>query len=413
MAKKKAFSPEILAKSALNEKQVEAREEIGCDGIEYQMLAEDFHDDGRVKDLPGAVALVKKHPLRAIHLPMSFCNIEDPDVAMRFAAAARIAQASYDHQVRRAGDIGELVVEAVNDRGNMKRIKLSDATYVDAAGIKLKAADKKKVMEILADCVLSGKAGGADASYQDDTTDLVRNAAQMNKACAELSKKKPLVILHNELHFDCMGKGDLIRVKTLVEHVLADCPDIVLAIENTTAHRFLQHGSTKLSSGYYDSPVKFCEFLRENAEGAKKRVFTCLDICHAKITEKHMGAVAATIDGCSCGFSLEEFFQLYALTLGLLHFAGYTGSGYGNGHATPFVTDRTSEGVKDELLLGCDEEDARNMDVLREAYKLYGDLDLACPITLEINEKDINDPQGYAASKRALDTVATEIEQAK
>lgn len=230
--------PEILAKSAFSLDQIRAKEAIGCDGIEYQMLLSDFDAAGQHRSEQAIEELVADHPARAVHLPMSCCNVEDPAAKPFMIAAARIAQLSHD--LRKEVEPGSKI-------------------------------------------------------------------------------ERPIVVLHNEHHFDAMRADDLDHVVALFTHLAEEYYDIVFAIENTTAHRFLQNGSTMLSSGYYDSPVKFVEYLRERVPDGARRVFSCLDICHAVITKRHMAPVTAQIKGALSSFSLAEFFELYAPTLGLMN----------------------------------------------------------------------------------------------
>ena len=114
-----------------------------------------------------------------------------------------------------------------------------------------------------------------------------------------------------------------------------------------------------------------------------------------------MGPVAAQIKGALSSFSLVEFFELYAPTLGLMHFAGFSGSGYEGGHATPFILN--SFACNDmELLHGSRDADEQNLSLLREAIRLYRACECSCPITLEINEPDVLRPCGYEASRQAF-----------
>lgn len=313
-------NPEILAKSPFSFDQIRAKEAIGCDGIEYQMLPDDFDAAGQLLSEKVIEELIADHPARAVHLPMSCCNVEDPATEPFMVAAVRIAQHSHD---------------------------------------------LRKEME-------------PDSKIE-----------------------RPIVVLHNEHHFDAMRADGLDHVAALVTRLVEECPDIVFTIENTTAHRFLQKGSTMLSSGYYDSPVKFVEYLQERVPDGTKRVFSCLDICHAAITKRHMASVAEQIKGALSSFSLAEFFELYAPTLGLMHFAGFSGSGYEGSHATPFVLDGFVCN-ESELLHGSRGADEQNLSLLHEAIGLYRAHECSCPITLEINEPDVLRPRGYEASRQAF-----------
>lgn len=287
--------PLVFAKSKMDAVHVRTKKDIGCDGIEYQMLADDF--DGKQQLVSPALCLsvIESHPAHAIHLPMNNCNIEG-DISDSLEYVCQLAEHSY------------LVWETMG-------------RHVE-----------------------------------------------------------PIVVLHNEEHFDCLDERKRLEIVVLMSSLIEGYPHVHFVIENTTPFRWLQKMSSRLSSGYYDSPVMIAEYLR--AEIGTERIGTCLDTCHAKIAVRLLSAVLDLAPEVEFELSLRKYFERYKKTCKLFHFASYDGGGYGAGHATPYGNDKLPE--------LCEEV---------QFYKEYG---YDCPITLEINEKDLLVSDGYAVSKKNL-----------
>lgn len=287
--------PLVFAKSKMDREHVMAKKEIGCDGIEYQMLASDFNGARELISPEMCLSVVEEHPAHAIHLPMNDCNVED--------------------------DIGAVL---------------------------------EYVVQLAEHSALIWASMGKDV--------------------------EPIVVLHNEQHFSSMDGNKRTEIEVMLDSMLGTYPHVQFAVENTTPFRWLQKMSTRLSSGYFDSPVMLVEHLRRVL--ATDRIGTCLDTCHAKITERTMRAVTDLCPEANLTLSMEGYFEKYLPTCKLLHFASYEGSGYGAGHATPYTKEKQGE--------------------LEEEVGLYRRLGYECPITLEINEKDLLACDGYAQSKKNL-----------
>lgn len=292
---------QILAKSKIDSEHVEVKKNIGCDGIEYQMLASDFDEMQELASPDECLAVITEHPARAIHLPMSNCNIED-DVMRLLDCASFLAERSYE---------------------------------------------------------IWSKQGVCD---------------------------EPIIVTHNETHYRMLGEQRLREMTAMMQEMLMKYPHVQYVIENTTPFRWLQKGDTRLSSGYYDSPVMIADYLQEMLK--TNRIGTCMDSCHAGITIEHMNRVCDACDAVDMKFTMGKFFALYRPTCKLFHFASYDDGGYGAGHATPFTKDKMGE-LREQV----------------ELYELYG---YDCPVTLEINEKDLLVCDGYRVSKENLDMVLWE-----
>lgn len=288
--------PLVFAKSKLDREHVEVKKNIGCDGIEYQMLASDF--DGRSELVSPALCLsvIEEHPAHAIHLPMNNCNIED-DLADTLEYITQLAEHSYLIWASRGENV------------------------------------------------------------------------------------EPVVVTHNETHFEQLDTEHKNAIAAMMYNLLEAYPHVHFAIENTTPLRWLQKQSTRLSSGYFDSPVLLADYLRRELQ--TERIGTCLDTCHAKITRLHLAPILHNIPNASkIDISLAGFFELYRPTAKLFHFASFDDSGYGSGHATPYTKTK--------------------MDEMRNEVSLYRELEYDCPITLEINERDLLVSDGYKTSSKAL-----------
>lgn len=295
---KRKLVQQILAKSKLDSEHVNVKKRIGCDGIEYQMLASDFNELQELQSPDECLAVITEHPARAIHLPMSNRNIED-DVSRLLDCASYLAERSY---------------EIWSEQG----------------------------------------------------------------VCDE-----PIIVTHNETHFQMLDNRRLDEMAVMMQELLAKYPHVQYVIENTTPFRWLQKDDTRLSSGYYDSPVMIAYYLQEVLK--TNRIGTCLDTCHAGITIEHMNRVCNACGAIDMTFTMHKFFELYRPTCKLFHFASYDDGGYGTGHATPFTNDKMRE--------------------LREQVELYNLYGYDCPVTLEINEKDLLVCDGYRVSKESIDLI--------
>lgn len=287
--------PLVFAKSKMDKRHVEVKKNIGCDGIEYQMLAGDYNGRQELVNPALCVSVVEEHPAHAIHLPMNNCNIED-DIEACLEYTAQLAEHSH-----------------------------------------LVWASKGKTVE-------------------------------------------PIVVLHNETHFQMLDLRRRDEIVAMMAMLLEAYPHVQYVIENTTPFRWLQHQSTQLSSGYFDSPVVFADYLRGVL--STERIGTCLDTCHAKISIDLMNAVCDRCEAIDMKFTMDRFFELYKPTCKLFHFASCDDGGYGAGHATPYTDEKLGE--------------------LQDEVRLYIDNKYDCPITLEINEKDLLISDRYEASKRNL-----------
>lgn len=285
--------PLIFAKSKMDSEHVEVKEKIGCDGIEYQMLASDFNGKQELISPEKCLSVVEAYPAHAIHLPMNNCNVED-DIAGSLEYVTQLAEHS---------------------------------------------------------------------------------ALIWRKTGHEID---PIVVLHNEQYFDCMDRAKRYDIVSMFSSLLDVYPHVNFVIENTTPFRWLQKMSTKLSSGYFDSPVLLANYLRNELE--TDRIGTCLDTCHVKIASCLMGSVLAMCPEIDMSFSVEQFFEEYRDTCKLFHFASFDGSGYGDGHATPYTESKVEE--------------------LEREIALYRKLGYGCPVTLEINEKDLLVSDRYAVSRK-------------
>ena len=226
-----------------------------------------------------------------------------------------------------------------------------------------------------------------------------KTAADLAQLSANETGKRCLLILHTETHPEQLAPVILAEIGHELEQISILYPEVDVAIENTTAFRQFQHGASHLSSGYYDANVEYAKMFPALTHAG--RLGTCLDICHALITEKYFTAIFELYGETPFDISLKAFFEMNTPYLKTIHLAGFNGNGYGTGrHGTALEAER--------------DEDVALAGRFAELYRMFA-YDRAVPVTLEVTELDIMNPIGYESTKtlveRYFSDMGTNIEK--
>lgn len=202
----------------------------------------------------------------------------------------------------------------------------------------------------------------------------------------ERQNKMITVVVHSETFMGFIqGLGD--TLDRIVSHTLTALkayPYIKIGIENVSPLRGIgKGGSLHLANNFKFDNVDLAKYLRENLP--TKRVGTVLDTCHAMLAKKYIDCLYKEVgDREPEDLSMEAYFKENQETIFLIHLCDIHGSGYGKGrHGVPFTLETASK--------------------CRDILRLYKKYNYNCPITLEVEETDFLDPQGYAQTKIIVD----------
>ena len=178
---------------------------------------------------------------------------------------------------------------------------------------------------------------------------------------SEILEEKIRVVIHLEETVKTLKKVGLYDNLVLLMQKAADEYDnLIFTIENTGAHNLMQSFSN----------VIFVKDIN------RKNVLTCLDTCHAYITQDMLSSITKEkfnddIDICS----VRDFFENNKDLCGLIHLCGAAdygdGFGHGKGHGVAF------SGIADPQL--------------NEIYNLYKEYNYKCPCTIEVREDSYED----------------------
>lgn len=302
------MKPRILAKSAVTVEQMTVKENIGCDGIELQLLEElvvnrsagsfkKWTDIYSISDFSG-------HDIRVVHMPLL------------------------------KGDSDFLL----------------------------------ETMMITTDFYL------------------LCEVVELAQAIAKQQRHTVGVVIHSE---SCYGKlvDEQIYDKVVDRFygLLEAYPDVEFYIENVSPLRGSSSGElVHFSNNFAFDNVELVKHLREDLKS--RRLYTCLDTCHAMLAEKYVNAIyACAPDLGKVDLCLERYFAENQEICGLIHLADARGCGYGRGKHGISFTPETA-------------------DTLYEILNAYNKYKYTCPITLEVAEDNYSVCDGYKQTKDLVNT---------
>ena len=302
------MKPSIYAKAALNKEQIQSKVEIGCDGIEVQLLDEltisrhhgIYRSATTAYDLTG----LKDAPVKAVHAPLMCDN-------------------------------GYITLETIVDPKDMK----------------------------LLEQVFS-----------------VANFYGMQQNCSVH------VIMHSEsFYYMLADMGNMwSRIVRSVDAVLSRYLHTELLIENITPIRGIKEGRTlHLSNNFTFDNVRMAMELRKMLR--TDRIGTCLDTCHARISEKYVRGIYTVLHTLTVpNLSLKEYYEQNKEVLKLVHVSDFTGNGQEDGmHGLGFTTSTSS--------------------ILSDILKTHQQYAANIPITLTVLESDYRKCLNYAVTKQLVD----------
>lgn len=195
---------------------------------------------------------------------------------------------------------------------------------------------------------------------------------------------KTIVVIHSESYYSTVSDlGDTWeRIKNTINYLLYFYPNIEIVIENVSPIRGIgKGGNMHLSNNFGFDNIEMIRRLRDELH--TDRVGTCLDTCHAMLTDKYISALYREVaDREPEDYSMKKFFEENKEYCKLIHLADIKGSGYGKGrHGVSF------------------EDNPQSIERLKEIINLYKVYDYKCPITLEVEETDYLTCEGFANTK--------------
>lgn len=301
----------IYAKSALKKDQIDVKNNIGCDGIEIQLLGELVKDGiGSYYDINEIVNLKE----------FNDCNIK--------------------------------VVHAPI----LSKVGLSDMNLEDFSGKHHKLLEQTFYI----------------ANY-----------------FGEIQGETIIIVIHSECNLKTLKSDESKWAKLICtfDILLSKYKNVEIAIENVTPIRSYKNGYLTLGNNFTFENIDIANEL--NKELRTNRFGTCLDICHAMISERYANKIYEGLEETSGDYSLNAYFKRNKSLIKLIHLADFKGNGYGKeNHGTPFGK--------------------HNKDKLRDIINLYNKYNYSCPITLEVREDDFLVSDCYKMTKETLDDILNE-----
>lgn len=285
----------LYAKSALNKEQLDRKVEIGCDGIEIQLLSELVDGEiGKYKSAEEAFDLpsFKDYDVRVIHAPiLSFYG-------------------------------------------------MADVTLED---------------------------------FVDDDIFLFEQVFKIAEYFGEVNNRMTDIVVHSESTVEIMESigNTWSRATIYIGYLLFKYPHTRLLIENVTPNRGTLDKLTLTNNFLFDN-IDMAKRLRKDL--CTNRIGTVLDVCHALISMKYIGAMCDMLEIPRPDMSLESYMIKHQPTISLIHFAGMKGSGYGRGAHGTVPTE----------------------DLNHTFVQLYNKHNYGCPVTLEVEETNFLVSGNYA-----------------
>jgi hypothetical protein len=167
---------------------------------------------------------------------------------------------------------------------------------------------------------------------------------------------------------------------------------LTFAVENVTPFSTGDQNNLAFRTVAYDSYPRFVKDV------GHERVGTCLDTCHAMMTERLLTNVsnylchdAETFGNNTLNCDMEAFFKANQDTIKWIHLSNSKSHGLYEDHGRPF-----------------EKEDA---DDLRKIMQLYKKYCYSCPITVEVREQDYADAVNYMTTCETLALVLQSLDQ--
>lgn len=297
--------PPIYAKASLSHEQIDVKNQIGCDGIEIQLLNE------LVENRQG-------HVYKMVSDTFNLSEFEDKNIRVVHCPLL--------------SGMGDVLLEMFVDN--------EDVVLLDRV------------------CYIANHYGTED--------------------------RKTIVVIHSESYYSALSDlGDTwVRIRETLSKLLTAYPNIEIAIENVSPIRGIgKGGRLHLANNFGFDNVEMVKRLRDELHS--DRIGTCLDTCHAMLTDKYISAIYKEVaDREPEDYSMKKFFEENREYCKLIHLADIKGSGYGKGrHGVPF------------------EDNPNSLYHLIHIIKLYKLLSYNCPITLEVEETDYSVCNGFASTK--------------
>lgn len=206
----------------------------------------------------------------------------------------------------------------------------------------------------------------------------------------KIQQRPIVVVIHTETDYLTLTLINNVwqQVVTALGSLLLKYPYTEVVIENVAPLRDSNTDNIHLCNNIKFDNIQMAMKLREELN--TDRIGTCIDTCHAMLSEKYMKALFREMGTHDEDYSLDAFFRENAKCVKLIHLCDYELDGYTKGtHGTRF----------------CE----KNKDKLKDIVDLYYKYNLDCPVTLEIGETDYYISDGYADSYRTLQEVLGEI----
>ncbi len=220
-----------------------------------------------------------------------------------------------------------------------------------------------------------------------DDTDyaLVDGVFRIANYFGQLQSKIITIVFHTETYPELVKDlgnlwGNLCKV---IDSMLNNYPYVKLAIENVSPLRGIgKDAELHLANNFAFDNVDFAEQLRSTL--GTTRIGTCLDTCHAFLTEKYIGGLYDLVaDRPKPDYSIKKYYERNQSVLFLMHVSNIFGSGYGAGRHGVSFTDET-------------------YDKLVQIITLHDVFVPNVPITLEVEESDFLNPIGYRETARLI-----------
>ena len=199
----------------------------------------------------------------------------------------------------------------------------------------------------------------------------------------KIKSKNTLVVVHSELNIDNMIAVDILRkVVSTVSYMLMKYTNIEIAIENVTPLRKVYKDEIYFCNNFHFDNIKLAKYIRKELN--TDRVGTCIDICHAMITNRYMKEIYRKLNDIEYkDFTLDNYFEQNRDIVKLVHLADFKGNGYGKGKHGIRFTNQTK-------------------DRLSYILSLYDKYNYKCPVTLEVEETDYLVCDGYKETRETI-----------
>lgn len=235
-------------------------------------------------------------------------------------------------------------------------------------------------------CPLLGKFGLPDVNIENFATndfELLNQVCYIANYFGKLQEKNVIVVIHSEMSMENMHLvGILVKLEMIIQHLLFQYPYIEIAIENVSPLRKVYKSEIHLCNNFSFDNVELVAYLRQKL--ATDRIGTCLDTCHAMITDRYMKAIYEQLEDIPyTDYSLEKYFLKNKNYIKLIHLSDMKGNGYGRGkHGISFFPE--------------------TKDRLEYILALYGKYGYQCPVTLEVEETDYLVCESYRKTRELV-----------